>query len=214
MRPFDAPLVPDQGEGQQWLSDELAKPEYAQAKPTLIDEIGRAIADWFSDVLNGAGRTPPVVGIAIVLGIVVIVVVVLFLVYGLPRADRRSALTGSLFGEDEQRSADELRADAEAAARRSEWPTAIAEMYRAIARGLGERGLVTTLPGTTAHEFARRAAAPFPDAADPLRDAADAFDGVRYLGGAGSKEQYDDVAALETRLRAARPALAEPGAQA
>jgi len=211
MLPLDAPLDPDQGEGQQWLRDELAKAEYQQAKPTLIDQIGQAIGKWFGDLLGGVGHTPPAVGIAIVLAIAAVVVVILVLVYGLPRLNRRSAAIGALFGDDERRSAAELRADAEAAARRGEWAAAIADMFRSIARGLAERELVATLPGTTAHAFAERAAQPFPDAGAALAQAATAFDHVRYLGEAGTREAFDDVAALEARLRAARPSRATTG---
>jgi len=203
MRLLDAPLTPDAGQGQSWLGDELSKPEYAQAKPTPIDELGRAIADWFQGLLSGTGSTPPIVGILIVLGVLVVALVIVFLITGLPHADRRLRAVGALFGESEGRSAAELRADAAAAAGREDWPTAIAERYRAAARGLDERGLVVSLPGTTAHDFARRAAERFPDEAGALDAAADAFDRVRYLGEPGSRAQYETVAALDDRLQAA-----------
>ncbi len=132
----DAPLTPDQGQGRQWVLDELSKSEYQEAKPTLIDRIGAAIGNWFKDLLSGTGHTPPAVGIAIILGLVVVLVVVLLLVYGVPRANRRTAGGGALFGADEQRTAAEIRADAAAAAKRGEWAAAIADAFRATARGL------------------------------------------------------------------------------
>src|SRR5690606_15421147 len=107
------------------------------------------------------------------------------------------------------RTAAELRAAARAAAGRGDWATAIAEQYRAIARGLAERELVHSLPGTTAREFAVLAGGVFPEEAAALRIAADAFDGVRYLGRPGDRDRFDAVTALEGRLRAARPTLPE-----
>ena len=213
MRLLDAPLTPDAGEGQSWLGEELAKSPYAAAKPTPIDELGKAIWDWLQGLMTGSGSTPPIVGVLVILGVLVVALAIVFLITGLPHADRRIRTAGALFSEAEGRSAAELRADAAEAARHGDWPTAIAERYRAIARGLDERGLVVSLPGTTAHEFARRAATRFPEAAAELATAADAFDGVRYLGEPGSPEQYATTAALDERLRAASAAaMAMPAA--
>jgi hypothetical protein len=80
-------------------------------------------------------------------------------------------------------------------------------MYRSIARGLAERTVLTTSPGTTAHDFATRAAAAFASSADDLKASAIAFDEVRYLGATGTRSQYDVVARLERALRTAKPAV-------
>jgi hypothetical protein len=66
---------------------------------------------------------------------------------------------------------------------------------------------VTTTPGTTARDFAARAGVAFPDSAPALASAAVAFDDVRYLGRPGTAEQYAEVAALESRLRAMKAQL-------
>ena len=100
-----------------------------------------------------------------------------------------------------------MRRDAEAAARASDHALATAEMFRAIARGLAERTVLTTMPGTTAHDFAVRAGRAFPQQAGALATASGAFDDVRYLGGTGSAEAYLQVAALEAELRATKPIL-------
>ena len=90
---------------------------------------------------------------------------------------------------------------------RGDYATAIAELFRALARGLTERTIVTVTPGTTARGFAGRAGVTFPQFADRLVTAAEAFDDVRYLGHPGSVEGYDALVALESEVRAARPAL-------
>lgn len=146
-------------------------------------------------------------GIFIVLGLVVVALVVAFLVFGMPRLRQRSRVTGELFGVDDARTADELRSAAQELASRGDFAGATAEMFRAIARGLSERAVLVTTPGTTANDFATRASAAFPDHRDSLAQAATAFDEVRYLGRAGSESAFSATAELEGALRASRPQL-------
>jgi len=208
--PFDVPVDPEPPEARDWLIDELAKPIYQAAQPTLFDRIAQAIRDWLNSLQFGEVQGPPALGLgAVVIGVVVALVVA-FLIFGLPRFNRRSRVTGSLFGEDDERTAERMRRDAEAAASRGDWATAIAEAFRALARGLAERTIVTTTPGTTARDFAVRAGVAFPDSASALAAAAVVFDDVRYLGRPGDARQYAELAALESRLRTAKAALPEP----
>lgn len=207
--PLDVPVDPDAPEAQDWLIEELAKPEYEAAKPTWFDEFSRRLFEWLFDVLNGGGQLegPPTLVLAIVAVVVVALVVFAILVFGVPRRGRRSAVAGSLFGEDDDRSAEQMRKDAERAASAGDYSLAIAELFRAIARGLAEREVLTTFPGTTANDFAARAGRVFPGHADRLRDAARVFDGVRYLDRVGTREQYTTIAELERELRTARATL-------
>lgn len=203
--PFDVPVDPSAPDAQQWLIDELSKPSYQAAKPTLFDRIAKSIGDWLNSLQLGTVHGPPALGIGIIILIIVAGLVVAFLIFGVPRLNRRSTVAGSLFGEDDARGADRIRQDAEAAARAGDYSTAVAEMFRAIARGLAERTIVTTSPGTTARDFAARAGAAFPPLTAGLADSAAAFDDVRYLGRDGTPRQYDSIAALERDLRASRP---------
>lgn len=86
-----------------------------------------------------------------------------------------------------------------------EWDAAIVLRFRALARGLTERGLVETPPGATVHGFARRAALAFPGQAAALEDAAGAFDDVRYLRRPGTVELYRRIAAVDEAVASARP---------
>src|SRR5690606_25553805 len=122
---------------------------------------------------------------------------------------RRSRVTGALFGDDDDREASQLRRDAENHAAAGRFAEAIADMFRSIARRLAERTVVSVSPGTTAQGFAVKAADAFPAHLEQLTIAAQDFDGVRYLGAAGSREAYDRAAQLERELRAARPRLPE-----
>ncbi|CAN5431041.1 DUF4129 domain-containing protein [soil metagenome] len=216
--PVDIPVDPDAPTARQWVIDELSKQPYQAAKPNLLDLIAQQIWKWFGDFIDfltsagqptGAGPAP--LWILAVLIPVLILAVPAFLIYGVPRLNRHSKVTGALFGVDDGRDAAAMRRDAERAATGGDYTTAIAELFRALARGLAERTLVTTHPGTTASEFSRRAATVFPDASDALGIAARDFDAVRYLDRTGTLEQWDAMVALERRLRTARPAI-EPAA--
>ena len=163
--------------------------------------------DWIESLEFGNVQGPPAFGLGVVVVLVVAALIVAFLIFGLPRINRRSAVAGSLFGDDDVRTAARIRQDAENAARGGDYSTAVVEMFRAIARGLAERTLATTTPGTTARDFAARAGGVFPALADRLQESAVVFDSVRYLGREGTQEQYRSIAALEADLRDARPAL-------
>lgn len=207
---FDIPVEPDADEARDLLVEELAKQEYQAAKPTWFDQLVRSFTEWLDGLTatQGAGG-PPVLGIVVLAIVLGALLLVAFLIFGLPRINRRSAVTGSLFGEDDARTAAAMRAAAEAAAAAGNYELATTEMFRAIARGLAERTVLTTSPGTTARDFGARAGRAFPDSAAALADAAAAFDDVRYLDKPGSQSRYRDVAALERVLRTARPVLEE-----
>jgi hypothetical protein len=207
--PADVPVDPDAPDATRWLIDELSKPVYQAAKPTLFDRIAKAIADWFASLQLGGVEGPPAIGLAVVITLAVAAVVVAFLIFGVPRLNRRSSVTGSLFGEDDERSAARIREAADAAAARGDFREAIAELFRSIARGLAERAIVTTSPGTTARDFAARAGEAFPQQRARLSDAAVAFDGVRYLGRDGDPATYRAMATLERDLRSAKTASRE-----
>ena len=207
---FDVPVDPDAPEARRWLEEELLKPEYQAAKPTWWDEMVSNVFEWLGRLLTGGVQGGPPGTSFLVLGVVIVVLLLIaFLIFGLPRINRRSKAVGVLFGEHDARSAASMRAAAEKAASRGDYAAAIAEMFRSIARGLAERTVLSTNPGTTARDFAVRAAIAFPASAAALDSAADAFDGVRYLGRTGTAEQFREVAQLERALRSAKPATLE-----
>lgn len=209
LAPADVPVDPDGPEAQRWLLQELAKAEYRSAQPNPFDQIVRTIEDWINSLINGLGSVQiPGIGSLlgiVAFGIVAVLLVIAFLVFGLPRLSRRSSTEAAVFSPHDSRDAAALRRDAERAAASGDYTLAIAEIFRALARGLDERTLVSSFPGSTASDLATRAARVFPDAAPRLRDAAAAFDGVRYLGATGRVEQWDQLVALERELRTARP---------
>ncbi len=202
----DVPVDPDAGQARQWIIAELSKPAYQAAQPSWFDRLSSAFWKWLTSLNFGDSGANGVI-LLIVIVVVAVAIVAAFLLFGAPRLNRRSTVAGALFGDEDDRSASAIRAAADAAAAREEWTLAIEELFRSIARGLAERTVVTTSPGTTARDFAARAGSSFPPLADRLAAAASAFDGVRYLGRDGTEMAYRETASLENELRAARPVL-------
>ncbi|WP_350352644.1 DUF4129 domain-containing protein [Microbacterium sp. A8/3-1] len=206
IRPFDDLFVPDGDEVRRWAEEELSDPRYADAKPTWFDlvarDIGRFIADLFTSD-NGANVGPW--ALIIVSAVIVAALITALIIWGRPRSSRavRRART-DLLGEQDDRSAAQLRADAERSARGGDWDTATVLRYRAIARGLLERDLIDPAPGATAQSIAREASAVFADEAAAMRRAAVSFDDVRYLRHPATEESYRDLAATDERLRTRR----------
>lgn len=205
---IDVPVDPDGDEARRWIVDELAKPEYQAAQPTWFDRLSEAFWNWLNslDLSGGGAAQAPLLVILIV--VIAGALVAAFLIFGVPRLRHRSTAVGSLFGEDETRTAEQLRTAAGLAAKDGNWAVAIEELFRSIAKRMAERVLLSASPGTTAREFSRRAGAVFPAFDARLTASGALFDRVRYLGEPGTEADYEEFAALERDLRLARPAVA------
>ncbi|MDQ1583477.1 MAG: hypothetical protein QOF36_1531 [Microbacteriaceae bacterium] len=207
----DVPVAPDAPEARQWLIDELAKSAYQAARPTWFDLASQAVREWFGSLFSTSANGDGGILVPILVAVIVALLLAAFLIFGVPRLNRRSAAPGEILGTDDRRNAAMLRRDAASAAAAGDWTLAIEELFRALARGLAERTIVTVSPGTTAHDFGLRAAMAFPDERARLVRAATVFDGVRYLDTRGTEDDYTQLADLERALRAARPIqLVEP----
>lgn len=208
--PIRIPVDPDAPTARQWLTDELRNPAYRAAEPTWFDRASKAVQDWLGSLLNPSGGDFSALVPLVVTVLVAALIVAAFLIFGIPRLNRRSAGDGVVLGADDRRTVAQIRAAAATAARAEDWAVAIVETFRAIARGLSERTVITIFPGTTAREVAVQAARAFPEAGPAVRQAATAFDSVRYQGGAGSREGYQAIAALDRSLAMARPRTLTP----
>ncbi|MGO1545378.1 MAG: DUF4129 domain-containing protein [Gulosibacter sp.] len=209
------PLEPDEDAARDWLIEELARSEYQDAKPNPIDQFFNDVWEWLSSlfVVDGSGAfgiNPAWVFIIIA----IILVVILIVIFGRPKAvARRRAANQSVFLDDDNRTAAELRAAADAAAREGNWDLAITERFRAISRSLSDRTLIALRPGTTAQGVAQAATKPFPNESPALRGAANAFDAVRYLDKRTDSSVYEQVRGLDQRLESSRPASLLPANQ-
>jgi len=202
-----SPVEPSAPDAQELLLDELADPAYAQAQPTWFDLLSQGILEWFQNLRFAGGDGPPVLALIIGGALIAVAVLVAILIYGLPRRRARSQAAGELFGESDRRTVRELRRASATAAAQGDFALAIAERFRALARALDERTLLSALPGTTAHAAARQATRAFPVEGEALEAAADAFDGVRYQGRPGFQDAYDAIRMLDERLQQATPVL-------
>lgn len=203
MRPGHAalPLVPDGDQAREWAQDELADAVYRAAEPTPFDRFARAVGDFIANLFSGEVPAGVAGWLAVVVVLVVVaLIVVAVLIWGRPRSVARSRRAAAAFDRPEQRPATELRREAEAAAAAGDWAEAIILRFRALARGLAERTLLETVPGTTVHGFARAAGALFPADRAALDHAADVFDDVRYLRRPGTAAAYRELADLDERL--------------
>jgi len=200
------PLIPD-GDGARRLAEqELSKPEYQEARPTLVDQWARAVIDWLVELLTPQHAADLGPWAAIVIGaLLVAALIAVLLIWGRPRRSRTGRTGAVLLGSADDRTAAQLRTDADRAAREGDWTEAIVLRYRAIARSLIERDLIAPAPGATAQTIAREAAVPFPAEGEALHAAAVAFDDVRYLGHPGSAARYRALAETDERVAALRP---------
>jgi hypothetical protein len=207
----DVPVDPDDEQARRWLEDELGRGDEPY-QPPEPPGWWQDFLEWLRQLLQGGGAETPTpgfetgqaVGIVVIVILIAAILAVAFVIFGLPRLRKRSKVTGDLFGEDDDRSAAQLRTAAQQAADAGDYTAAVVELFRSLARDLAERGIVVTFPGTTARDFSRRTGLVFPPTADRLADAAVVFDDLRYLGGIGTREQWQRMSALDADLRAAR----------
>lgn len=207
IRRFDDLYVPDGDEARRWAEEELSNSRYADAQPTWFDYVARDIGRFLADLFNSdnGGAVGPV-ALIVVSVLIVAALVVALIIWGRPRRSRAVRRSGTdLLGATDDRTAAQLRADAERSARDDDWDTATVLRFRAIARDLLERDLIDPAPGATAQAIAREASAVFADEAAAMRSAATGFDDVRYLRHSASAESYRSIAATDERLRSRRP---------
>ncbi|WP_417508334.1 DUF4129 domain-containing protein [Microbacterium sp.] len=204
------PYAPDGDEARRWAEQELQNPRYADAKPTWFDYLAEDVAEFISDLFSPeAGEQVGSTALVIVIIVVVAALITVLILWGRPRTSRRvKRRGGELLGERDDRSAAQLRADADRSAREGDWDAAIIRRFRALARGLLERDIVDPTPGATAQAIARAAAAALGAHGDELASAARLFDEVRYLRHPASEQTYRELVATDELISRARQAVA------
>lgn len=182
---------------------ELSKPMYPNASLT------ERFFDWIDELLykimvEGASIPGGWFTITVLLIILVIAAVVAVRVAMRTMRTNRGR-SAALFDAHELTSA-EHRATAEQYAAQGDWAAAIRHRLRAVARHLEEAAILDPVPGRTATELARDAAAAVPDLAAELRRAAVTFNDVTYGDRPGTETAYRTIADLDDHLRSRRTA--------
>ncbi|PPF45879.1 hypothetical protein C5B85_04215 [Pseudoclavibacter sp. AY1F1] len=209
----EPPLDIDEDSARELLQRELSKSEYTQASPTWLDIWIEDFWNWVNDILQPIEGVPGGFSpIALIIGAIVVLGVIALLV-GRPilvqRARRSTTIPPDLFDGD-NRSAQELRASAAAAAAREDFETAVIEQFRALARAVNNRTVIALSPGMTATTVADATIAAFPAHAHGLHRAASSFNAARYLGLGASEDDWQHLRSLDSALEATKPSALTP----
>jgi hypothetical protein len=172
-------ISPGRDQGREWAREELARPEYANARPGLFDRVVGWLRDHLDRVASGVGMsTGQLLALLLVLALGAVAVIVL-----LRRNVRMRVVAGrrapgvlsesTLTGEQHRKLAEQAMAQ-------GRYDEAVREWMRSLARRLDERALIDARPGRTADELAVEAGRILPGLATDLRSAARIFDDVSY----------------------------------
>jgi Domain of unknown function (DUF4129) len=196
LRLADVPVVIDRDDARQAAEAELARSEYQAAQPDLVERALRWLGQGLADLFESAAQIAPggALGVLVLLAVAVLIVVVIRLRVG--KFAREVSRPGEVF-EDHSRAARDYRQAAEQAFAAADMATAVRERFRAIVRGMEERGVLEQLSGRTADEAARDAGLRLPSAREELIAAAQLFDGVHYGGQPAAAEDYRRLVALD-----------------
>lgn len=204
MTSWTVPVVPDPETARAAARKELSDPAYRSQEPTLFERISDAVTDWVKDLFGRTSDAAPGGRWSLVLLTLVVLLALWALRARLGKLTPGGRRTAEVFGATE-RTAAEHHADADAALAAGDLDTAVTERFRALVRGLEERGLLDPRPGRTAHEAGEEGGRLLPACALPLRAAARVFDEVRYGGRVATRAGHDTVAEADRAARAARP---------
>ena len=198
--PVGAIPVVGRGAGQRLARTELSKAIYHH-QPPLTERVVHFLLAWLARVFRATQGLPG--GwwgfVALVALAVILVAVVLARIGPVAGAQRRRAGPGAAAP---ARTARDHRDAADRLAESGDYAAAICERVRAIAAELDERGILLPRIGRTADEFAAEAGRALPPHAAGLAGAARLFDEVRYGQRPGTRPGYEQVAELDTRIRA------------
>ena len=194
----EIPVEPDAETARRWAEDELSGAEYGEQGRSLLERLQEWILGLFGGV-DASGSLPPLSLVLVLVLLAAIVFAAIYFAAGPLRRSRAATRRGHVF-EDDARSAADMRTASERAAAANDWGLAVLERYRAIVRGLEERGILNEGPGITAHEAATAIVVAFPEYSERVFRTAEGFDAIRYGFGRGDIELYRVATDLDRAL--------------
>lgn len=207
------PLTPDADDARRQLAKELSQPIYTDPE-SWIGEQYRRLLDWLTGNTPASGPLSNGQLSALIVVAVIVAVIVVWALLGPVRTQSRRR-RAALFVEDE-RTAAEVRAEADAFAAAQDWSSAYMARFRAMIRTLAERGVITEFAGMTAQEAVALTRDRFPDFSEPLAATAGHFDSLAYDHGTSDQGHYEQLCGLDAALASApataplAPAVATP----
>jgi hypothetical protein len=159
---------------------ELSKHVYQQARPALLQRVISAVWRWLVDAWHRIVSATPggALGLLVIIVALAGIAIVLARRHGVSSRVQHAGPTGLELPAD--RTADQLRSEADALAGRGEWAEAVRARLRAVVRALEERGDIDPRPGRTAAEVAAEAGSVRPELRDPLWTGALTFGEIWY----------------------------------
>lgn len=195
------PLTPSADEARRQLERELSNPVYTDPE-SWLEELYKRLLDWLTGNTPASGPLSNGQLTALIVTAVILIAIVVWALLG-PVRSRSRGRKNALFAEDE-RTADQVRAEAEALAGAQEWSAAYLALFRAMIRTLAERGVITEFAGMTAQEAADLAGERLAGFSEQLTAAAGVFDSLAYDHGTAYPEQYQQLATLDAAVSSAQ----------
>lgn len=202
--PTEIPVAPGADEARRWAQEELAGQVYQDAKPGWPEQIFALLRKALGELLNKIGVAEPNIGLAVLVGLLLLAILVVVLVVR-PRLNRRKTGPASVFAENAVLTSDQHRALARTAALSGDFGTAVSEAFRAMVRTAEERDVSLPALGRTATEITEELARAFPSHSRKLTRSADMFNAVRYGKLPPTAAMYEEMLAIDAALAATTP---------
>ncbi len=204
----EVPVVPGADQARHWAQEELARQVYQDAKPGWAEQVFAALRKALGELLNRLGVAEPNVGLAALVGLVLLAVIAVVLIVR-PRLNRRKSGPEGVFAHKGMLTSAQHRAMAQAAAASGDFGTAVGEIFRAMARAAEERDVSAPALGRTATEIVHDLKSAFPGHHGALARSAELFNAVRYGDVPATAAMYQEMLATDAAIAATTPHYAD-----
>lgn len=196
---------PDRGQARRWAQEELARPEYARARPGWLQRLVGWLRNHLERISGSTGLGAGQLLALVLFAVAVVVVVVILLRRNVRRGGGPAGRGSAQVLGDTALTGAEHRHRAAAAMADGRYDDAVREWLRAVARRLDERGLLDPQPGRTADELASETARLLPALSGELAWAAAVFDAVSYGSRPAVVSDAERMQGLDSAIETSRP---------